>query len=127
MMTFLSDEWFAKVKELTEAAGDLDIPRAMRDVTVNLTIASEGSEVLMSMRGGVIEKGHAEAADVEMAMPEEYALAIIVRGEWSAGMKGWVARKIVVSGNMRKLIPLQVYSPTASQEALRREIEAITS
>lgn len=126
-MKFLSEEWFVKVRELTEAARDLEIPKAMRDVTVNLTIAAGGGEVSMSMRGGVIEKGHAGGADVEMAMPEEYALAILVRGDWSAGMKGWVARKIRVSGNMRKLIPLQVYSPTSSQEALRKEIEAITS
>jgi len=27
---------------------------------------------------------------------------------------------------MRKLIPLQVYKPTPSQDALRREIERIT-
>lgn len=127
MMKFLSDEWFAKVKELTEAARDLEVPKAMRDVTVNLTIATGGGEVAMSMRGGVIGKGHLQGPDVEMAMPEEYALAILVRGDWSAGMKGWVARKIRVSGNMRKLIPLQVYSPTSSQEALRKEIEAITS
>lgn len=127
MMKFLSDEWFAKVKELTESARDLEVPKAMRDVTVNLTIASGGGEVTMSMRGGVIGKGHVQGPDVEMAMPEEYALAILVRGDWSAGMKGWVARKIRVSGNMRKLIPLQVYSPTSSQEALRKEIEAITS
>ncbi len=126
-MKFLSDEWFAKVKELTESARDLEVPKAMRDVTVNLTIASGGGEVTMSMRGGVIGKGHVQGPDVEMAMPEEYALAILVRGDWSAGMKGWVARKIRVSGNMRKLIPLQVYSPTSSQEALRKEIEAITS
>jgi len=41
-------------------------------------------------------------------------------------MKGWVARKIKVSGNMRKLIPLQVYKATASQESLRKQIESIT-
>ncbi len=125
-MKFLSDEWFAKVEELKGAARDIEIPKAMRDVTVNLTIGTDDGEVLMSMRGGVMERGHAEGADVEMSMPADYALAILVRGDWSAGMKGWVARKIKVSGNMRKLIPLQVYSPSASQEAFRREIEAIT-
>jgi hypothetical protein len=41
-------------------------------------------------------------------------------------MKGWVGRKIKVTGNMRKLIPLQVFKPTDAQERLRRRIEEIT-
>ena len=52
--------------------------------------------------------------------------AILVDGEWSAGMKGWVRRKIKVSGNMRKLIPLQTHNPTPDQEDLRSKIQAVT-
>jgi hypothetical protein len=126
MPKFLSDEWFAKVEELTKAAAGLEIPKAMKDVVVNLTVADGGGEVAMCINGGLIKKGHADGAEVEMSMPAEYALSILVRGDWSAGMKGWVARKIKVSGNMRKLIPLQVYKSTASQEELRKKIEAMT-
>jgi hypothetical protein len=126
MPKFLSDEWFAKVDELTKAAAGLEIPKAMKDVVVNLTVADGGGEVAMCINGGLIKKGHAGGADVEMSMPAEYALSILIRGDWSAGMKGWVARKIKVSGNMRKLIPLQVYKSTASQEELRKNIEAMT-
>ena len=126
MAKFLSDEWFAKVDEFTAAAAGLDIPKAMKDVVVNLMISGSEGEVSMCMDGGIIRKGHAANADVEMSMPAEYALSIIVRGDWSAGMKGWVARKIKVSGNMRKLIPLQVYKSTASQEELRKLIESMT-
>jgi hypothetical protein len=126
MPKFLSDEWFSKVDDLTKAAANLDVPKAMKDVVVNLLVSDTGGEVPMSMDGGIIRKGHAANADVEMSMPAEYAMSIIVRGDWSAGMKGWVARKIKVSGNMRKLIPLQVYKSTASQEELRKKIESIT-
>jgi hypothetical protein len=63
---------------------------------------------------------------VRMWMPAEYAYRILVAGEWSAGMKGYIARKIRLSGNMRKMIPLQVYKPSAAQVALRRKIEAAT-
>jgi hypothetical protein len=126
MPKFLSDEWFAKVGELTAAAANLDIPKAMKDVIVNLMVSGSVGEVPMCMDGGLIRKGHAANPDVQMSMPAEYALSIIVRGDWSAGMKGWVARKIKVSGNMRKLIPLQVYKATASQEELRKQIESIT-
>ena len=126
MPKFLSDEWFAKVEELTKAAAGLEIPKAMKDVTVNLTVSTGGAEVPFCMNGGIIQKGLAATADVEMSMPAEYALSIMIKGDWSAGMKGWVARKIKVSGNMRKLIPLQVYKATASQDALRKQIESIT-
>ena len=127
MPTFLSDEWFAKVDELTGAAAGLEIPKAMKDVVVNLKVEHGGGEIAMCINGGIIQKGHAPKADVDMSMPSDYALSILVRGDWSVGMKGWVARKIKVSGNMRKLIPLQVYKETASQVALRRQIESITA
>jgi hypothetical protein len=122
MPKFLSDDWFVKVDEMTKAVAGLDIPKAMKDVVVNLTVG----DATMCINGGLIQKGHAPRPDVEMSMPEDYALSILVRGDWSVGMKGWVARKIKVSGNMRKLIPLQVYKETASQEALRKQIESIT-
>jgi hypothetical protein len=51
----------------------------------------------------------------------------LVAGDWSAGMKGYVARKIRLSGNMRKLIQLQVYQPTPSQTRLRQEILRVTA
>ncbi|HNW28856.1 MAG TPA: SCP-2 sterol transfer family protein [Spirochaetota bacterium] len=126
MPKFLSDEWFAKVDEMTKAAAGLEIPKAMKDVVVNLKVEDGGAEIAMCINGGIIQKGHAPRADVDMSMPADYALSILVRGDWSVGMKGWVARKIKVSGNMRKLIPLQVYKETASQAALRKGIESIT-
>jgi hypothetical protein len=126
MAQFLSDEWFSQVDELIKAASGLDIPRAMKEVVVNLTVAKGGAEVAMCINGGIIQKGRISGADVDMSMPDEYAYKILVQGDWSAGMKGWVGRKIKVSGNMRKLIPLQVFKPTESQESLRKRIEDIT-
>ncbi|MBW2261938.1 MAG: SCP-2 sterol transfer family protein [Deltaproteobacteria bacterium] len=126
MPGFLTDEWFEEVRGLNEAAGDIAINKAMKAVVVNLTVSTGGNDVLMCMNRGFIEKGNAAKADVQMTMPADYALAIMVRGEWSAGMKGWVKRKIKVNGNMRKLIPLQVHDPTPDQAELRKKIESIT-
>jgi hypothetical protein len=126
MPKFLTDEWFDEVKALNDAAGDIAINPAMKAVVVNLTVGTGAGDVPMCMNRGLIEKGHAPKPDVTMTMPADYALAIMVRGEWSAGMKGWVKRKIKLKGNMRKLIPLQVHDPTPDQETLRRKIEAVT-
>jgi hypothetical protein len=37
---FLSDEWFDQVDQLVAAAGDLQIPPAMKAVEVNVTVTS---------------------------------------------------------------------------------------
>ncbi len=126
MSKFLSPEWFSKVEQLSGAAQGLEIHKAMKDVVVNLTIEAPGGKVEMRMDRGFIRAGHAPAADVQMRMPADYAYRILVAGDWSVGMKGYVSRKITLSGNMRKLIPLQLFKPTPSEEALRREIERIT-
>jgi hypothetical protein len=123
---FLSPEWFESVAALTSAAAGLDIPAAMRDVVVNLTVEGPNGPVEMRLDRGLIQAGHAAGADVTMRMPADYAYRILVAGDWSVGMKGYIARKITLSGAMRKLIPLQVYKPTPSQDALRKEIEQIT-
>jgi hypothetical protein len=123
---FLSDEWFCMTKELTEAAGNFEISRAIKAVAVNLTILSGTGEVEMCLDRGIIRKGHVSPADVQMSMPADYAYKLLVAGDWSVGMKGYIARKIKVSGNMKKLIPLQLYKPSADQENLRKEIEKIT-
>jgi len=111
-MEFLSNEWFAKVDELTQAAGDLQTPKTLKDVTVNLTVKTDKGEVEMCMNGGIIQKGFIDNADVTMSMPAEYAYKILVLNDWSVGMRGYIKRHIKLSGNMKKLIPLQVYKPS---------------
>jgi hypothetical protein len=111
-MEFLSSEWFAKVDELTQAAGDLQMPNALKDVTVNLTVKTDKGDVEMCMNGGIIQKGFVDNADVTMSMPAEYAYKILVLNDWSVGMRGYIKRHIKLSGNMKKLIPLQVYKPS---------------
>ena len=123
---FLSDEWFARVEELTKTAGDIEISKAMKAVVVNLTVLSDRGDAEMCLDRGIIKKGHISPADVQMSMPADYAYKLLVAGDWSVGMKGYIARKIKVSGNMKKLIPLQLYKPSADQENLRKEIEKIT-
>ena len=123
---FLTSEWFEKVAELTAAVGDLEVPKAMKDVVVNLTIQAPGGEVALCMDRGIIRPGAAEDPDVRMQMPRDYAYKILVAGDWSAGMKGYIARKIHLQGNMRKLIPLQLFKPSPAQTALREAIQRLT-
>ena len=126
MAEFATDEWFEKVAELTKAAGELQVPKSMANVIVNLKIPGESGEVELCLKGGIIEKGRLGTAHVTMAMPAQYAYAILVKGDWSVGMKGWMKRKIKISGDLRKLMPLQMYKPSSAQEQLRNKIDEIT-
>ncbi len=126
MSKFLSDEWFETVDKLTRESGELNIPKSMQAVVVNLNIETAQGIVPLCMNGGVMQKGHVEKADVTMSMPEEYAHGLLVKGDWSVGMKGYVARKIKLNGNMRKLIPLQLYKPSKELDELRRKIDSAT-
>jgi len=126
MPKFLSDEWFATIEKLIKEAGELNIPKAMKEVVVNLYIETGEGEKTMCINGGLIEREHAKNPDVNMWMPSEYAMGLLVRGDWSVGMKGYVARKIRLNGNMRKLIPLQLYKPSRELDELRKKIEAAT-
>jgi len=112
MIEFLSDEWFSKVTEMYKTAGDLKMPESLTSVTVNLTVKTAKAEVQMGMNKGIIQKGFIDNADVTMSMPAEYAYKILVLNDWSVGMRGYIKRHIKLSGNMKKLIPLQVYKPS---------------
>ena len=37
-LEFLSDEWFAKVKEIRDGAGDVETPAALADLVINITV-----------------------------------------------------------------------------------------
>lgn len=126
MNKFLSDEWFIEVEKAIKESPDVEIAKAMKDIVVNLTLTTGSGEVQMRIDRGFMIKGLSENADVQMSMPEDYAYKLLVLGDWSVGMKGYVARKISVSGNMRKLIPLQVFKPTPSQNDLREKIKSFT-
>jgi hypothetical protein len=126
MAKFLSDEWFAKVKELIEAAGAIQIAKEIANVTVNLTVETREGNVEMCINGGLIQKGLIDNADVNMSMPDDYAYKLLVKNDWSVGMRGYIKRKIKLSGNLKKLIPLQVYKPSKDSVALAERIAAIT-
>lgn len=111
-MEFLSSEWFAKVDELTQAAGDLKMPKSITDVTVNLTVKTDKGEVEMCVNRGIIQNGFIDNADVAMSMPAKYAYKILILNDWSQGMKGYMKRQIKLSGNMKKIAPMLVYKPS---------------
>ena len=98
MAKFLSDEWFAKVKELTDDAGDIEIPGPLKDLTFNLTVS----------------------------LPADVAKKIFIDMDQQAGMQAFMSGQMRVEGDVTKLMVLQTVQPTDDLKDLMADIIDIT-
>lgn len=124
---FLSDEWFAKVKEIRDAAGDVSAPAALADLVINITVNGDGGEKALSLVGGMIEEGHRDEAPTTLILPADLAKRIFIEGDQSAGMQGFMSGQIRIEGDMSKLMALQSVQPTDDQKQLMKQIQDITA
>lgn len=128
MAAFLSQEWFAKVDELTAAAGDLNIPPTLANLVLNVTVngAPEGS-VDLALNGGKFERGHNAGAGTKLVLPADLLRKIFLEGDAAAGMQGFMTGQIKVEGDMSKLMAMQSARPSDAQKALFKQILALTA
>lgn len=126
-LEFLSDEWFAKVKEIREGAGNVETPAALADLVINITVNADGGDKEMALVGGMIEEGHQADAPTTMILPADLAKRIFIEGDQSAGMQGFMSGQIRIEGDMSKLMALQTAQPSADQQALMKQIQDQTA
>lgn len=123
---FLSDEWFRKVDELIAAAGDLQIPAAMKAVEVNVTVTSPTGDTQLLMKDGLFTRGHRPDVLTTLTLDVALARKIFVAGDVGAGVAGFLAGEIRVDGDLAKLVAMQTVEPSEPQQRLTRQIAAIT-
>jgi hypothetical protein len=126
---FLSDEWFTKVEELVAAAGDLQIPPAMKAVAVNVTVtgaAAGPAEVQLAMKEGLFTRGHRSDFATTLTLSADLARKIFIDGDTVAGVQAFLDGSIQVAGDLAKLVAMQTVEPSESQKRLTRQIAAIT-
>ena len=127
-LSFLSDEWFAKVDELKQAAGDIEVPAAMDGLIINITVTgAESGDVDMALNAGMFEKGHNDAAPTKMILPVDLARRLFIDNDQAAGMQGFMSGQIKIEGDMSKLMAMQTVQPSADQKALQKQILEITA
>ena len=124
-LEFLSDEWFAKVKEIRDGAGNVEAPAALADLVINITVNADGGDKELALVGGMIEEGHHADAPTTMILPADLAKRIFIEGDQSAGMQGFMSGQIRIEGDMSKLMALQTAQPSADQVALMKQIQEI--
>ena len=127
---FLSDPWFDEVRRLHEAAGGAAPEGA--DIRMNLMITStpfDGDLAMhMAVSGGRADwgKGHLDDADVTLTLGYDTARAIFIDGNPQAAIEAFMAGKIIVQGDITKLMVMQSTGPGASAAELTRALQEIT-
>ena len=127
-LKFLSEEWFDKVEELKNAAGDLDVPVALHDLVLNVVVTdTEWGDRQLCLNAGNLEKGHHENAPTKLTLPVDLAHRLFIDNDQSAGMQGFMSGQIKVEGDMSKLMAMQTVSPSEKQKELQKQILEITA
>lgn len=124
---FLSDEWFDKVDELVAAAGDLEIPQAMRDVELNVTVTSPDGDTALFMKDGLFQRGHRPGVATSLQLSADLARRIFVEADVAAGVQAFLAGEMKVEGDLAKVVAMNTVEPSEPQKRLTREISAITA
>jgi formylmethanofuran dehydrogenase subunit C len=133
---FLSDEWLVEARRIGDEyrgqvqSGDhlVRMNQVITDVpfgrgTVHSHIDSSSGTMEM-------EVGHLEDPDVTVTLDYETARRIFVEGDRQAGMEAFMAGKIVVQGDMTKLLlamQQQQDSPDPKAAEIQSRIKEITA
>jgi hypothetical protein len=123
---FLSDEWFEKVKDLTDAAGDLGQSDAAKAIVMNIKVIDDQGSRDMCIDGGVIKKGQNRASALTISVPYDIARKMFVDQDQNAGTQAYMSGKLKIEGDLNKLMASVSIQPTAAQQKLSEQIQEIT-
>jgi len=127
---FLSDRWFDEVRRLHDAVGGAAPEGAEFRMNLMITTTPFDSDLAMHMAAtsGRADwgKGHLDDADVTLTLAYDTAKAIFVDGNPQAAIEAFMAGKIIVQGDITKLMVMQAAGPGASASELTKALQEIT-
>jgi len=131
---FLTDEWIAEAKRLTEEAGQSATTPA-QVIRMNQVITEapfkDGADILVhldtSSGTAVIDLGHLDNPDLTVTVDFTTAKAIFVEQNQQAGMQAFMAGKIKVQGDMTKMMAMGQSAPDPSAIELAQKIKDMTA
>lgn len=131
---FLSDEWIAEARAIRARHDGAEQTSAAPAVKLNVVVTGapfdDGTvEGFIDTSTGdlVLERGHLDEPDVSVTTDYETARSIFVTQDPAAGMQAFMAGKVVVQGDMMKLmaLPMMVASDVAAKQ-VADEIQSMT-
>jgi hypothetical protein len=120
---FLSDEWFASVKDLL-ADGQPELPEAVRGLVVNMDVTDVG--VKATYRGCWFEPGFSDDAEATLTTTKQLAYDVMIEKNLALGVRAIATGKAKLKGNKTKMMKLRAVRPTASQEAFEQKVREVT-
>jgi SCP-2 sterol transfer family len=127
---FLSDDWFAAVRQIVDT-GAVEIP-PNAELVVNLVVTETpfGDERRLHIRatGGQADwdAGHADDADLTLTTDYTTAHDIFVSASPQAGMQAFMEGKVKVQGDLTKLMAVQVIGTGSGAPGLASALAEIT-
>ena len=122
MPTFLTDDWFSNVENLTAQAGDLNVPPALANLAINLVVTDSQGNTELSLDGGAIKKGLSPNAKTTLNMDGETLRKVFLEFDMAAAMQAFMTGKIKVQGDMSQLMALQTAKPSQEQKDLFKKV-----
>ncbi len=127
---FLSEEWFAQVRRLHEAYDDAVPPAAAIRMNLMIQETPFGGDLPMHMiaEEGQADwgEGHLDDADVTLILGYETARDIFVGGNPQAAIDAFMTGKIIMQGDISKLMEMQLAPPGPRAPELARAMQEIT-
>jgi hypothetical protein len=127
---FLSEEWFAEVRRLHEAYEDAVPPAAAIRMNLMIKETPFGCDlpIHMTAEDGQADwgEGHLEDADVTLILGYETAREIFVGGNPQAAIDAFMAGRIIMQGDISKLMEMQMAQPGPGAPELARALQEIT-
>ena len=127
MAKILTQEWFDKVDELTNKAGDLNLPPAIKNMSINLQVTdSDNQQVDAAFYDGTIHQGSKDGALTTLKLDADTLKAIFLDRDMNRAMEAFMSGKIRVEGDMGQLMSIQTAKTSAEQKQLFKDILANT-
>jgi len=131
---FLSDEWISAAREIRESHG-ADSQPVTASIRINLVVngapfgdGTVHSYLDTSSGEPVLDLGQLDEPDTTLTTDYDTAKAIFVTQDPAAGMQAFMAGKVVVQGDMMKLMSLQgALAANPAADKISEEIRAITA
>jgi hypothetical protein len=131
---FLSEEWMADVRAIRERyAGEtppVTTSLKINQIVTDVPFGDGRVETYVDTSSGhvVMEFGQLEDADVTVTTDYQTAQVLFVDQDPAAGMQAFLAGKVVVQGDMMKLMAMQTAIPRNEvTEKIAAEIKAATA
>ncbi|MGO2757283.1 SCP-2 sterol transfer family protein [Psychrobacter sp.] len=127
MAVFLTDEWFEKVEQMGNEAGELNLPPALADMIVNLKVSDAGQDIEANFTEGLLHRGLNDAATTTLLLDRDILQSIITDFDTNEIMGAFMGGKIRVEGDMSKLMAVQTARPSTEQKELYTRIKSMTT